>query len=78
VIRFSPHAARWVADERWHSRQEGRWLDGGGYELRVPYSNTSELMREVLKYGADAEVVAPVELREKMKIQLQLAQGVYA
>src|SRR5678815_1355615 len=30
-----------------------------------------------LKYGPDAEVVAPVSLREEMKIMLQLAVGAY-
>ncbi|HET8553660.1 MAG TPA: YafY family protein [Rhodanobacteraceae bacterium] len=77
TVRFSSHAARWVADEHWHSEQQGSWLADGRYELRLPYSNSSELLRDILKYGADAEVVAPTELREKMKIQLQLAQGMY-
>jgi len=78
TIRFSPHAARWVADEHWHSQQQGEWLKDGRYELKVPYSNSRELLMDVLKYGADAEVVAPVSLREEMKIMLQLAIGAYA
>ena len=77
TIRFSPHAARWVADEHWHSQQQGQWLKDGRYELKVPYSNSRELLMDVLKYGADAEVVAPVSLREEMKIMLQLAIGAY-
>jgi predicted DNA-binding transcriptional regulator YafY len=77
TIRFSPHAARWVADEHWHSQQQGEWLKDGRYELRVPYSNSRELLMDVLKYGPDAEIVAPVSLREEMKIMLQLAIGAY-
>ncbi|HEX7342398.1 MAG TPA: YafY family protein [Rhodanobacteraceae bacterium] len=77
TLRFSAHAARWVADEHWHSEQQGSWLPDGRYELKLPYSSSRELLRDVLKYGADAEVVAPTSLREEMKIQLQLAQGVY-
>ncbi len=77
TIRFSPHAARWVADEHWHSQQQGQWLKDGRYELKVPYSNSRELLMDVLKYGPDAEVVAPVSLREEMKIMLQLAVGAY-
>lgn len=77
TVRFSAHAARWVADEHWHSGQQGSWLADGRYELKLPYSSSRELLRDVLKYGADAEVVAPTALREEMKIQLQLAQGVY-
>ncbi len=77
TIRFSPHAARWVADEHWHSQQQGEWLKDGRYELRVPYSNSRELLMDVLKYGPDAEIVSPVSLREEMKIMLQLAIGAY-
>jgi len=77
TIRFSPHAARWVADEHWHSQQQGEWLKDGRYELRLPYSNSRELLMDVLKYGADAEIVSPVSLREEMKIMLQLAVGAY-
>ena len=77
TIRFSAHAARWVADEHWHSQQQGQWLADGHYELKLPYSNSRELLMDVLKYGPDAEIVAPVSLREEMKIMLQLAQGAY-
>ncbi len=77
TIRFSAHAARWVSDEHWHSQQKGEWLPDGRYELKVPYSNSRELLMDVLKYGPDAEVVAPLPLREEMKILLQLAAGGY-
>ncbi len=77
TIRFSPHAARWVADEHWHSQQQGQRLPDGRFELKLPYSNSRELLMDVLKYGPDAEIVAPVSLREEMKILLQLALGAY-
>ena len=35
----------------------------GRYELRVPYSNTPEILMDILKYGPDVEVVAPEALR---------------
>ena len=47
-------AARWVADEHWHSKQEGRFLPDGRYQLKLPYSNAKELLMDVLRYGADA------------------------
>jgi len=77
TIAFSPRAARWVADEHWHSRQEGRFLPDGRYELRVPYSNARELLMDVLRYGPDAEVIAPAPLREEAKILLRLALAGY-
>ena len=78
TLRFSEHAARWVADEHWHSKQQGRRLDDGGYELRLPYSNPKELLMDVLRYGPDAEVVDPPGLRGEMRILLQLALSNYA
>jgi predicted DNA-binding transcriptional regulator YafY len=78
TVRFSTHAARWVADEHWHSQQQGAWLKDGRYELKLPYSNSKELLMDVLKYGPDAEIVAPLSLREEMKILLQLTIGGYA
>ena len=68
TIAFSARAARWVADEHWHSRQEGRFLGDGRYELRVPYSNARELLMDVMRYGPDAEVVAPAPLRECWRV----------
>ena len=77
TIVFSAEAARWVSEEHWHSKQEGRFLDDGRYELKVPYSNPRELLMDVLRYGADAEITAPVSLRESAKSSLQLALSNY-
>lgn len=77
VLRFDPRRARWVAKERWHRDQEGRFLDDGSFELRVPYSNPLELIMDVLKYGPDVEVVAPEELRRTVVERLCAALRVY-
>ncbi|MGH8190951.1 MAG: helix-turn-helix transcriptional regulator [Rhodanobacteraceae bacterium] len=77
TIRFSARAARWVADEHWHSLQEGRWLDDGRYELKVPYSQSRELVMDILRYGPDAEVAAPQSLREEIRIMHKLALDEY-
>jgi len=77
TLRFSAHAARWVADEHWHSKQQGRALSDGGYELRVPYSNPKELLMDVLRYGPDCEVIEPPSLRNEARILLQLALSSY-
>ena len=77
TIRFSAKAARWVADEHWHSRQQGRFLEDGRYELKVPYSVSRELLMDVLHYGADAEIVEPPMLREQAKALLALTLSNY-
>ncbi len=77
VLRFTPERARWVADEQWHPQQQGQFLTDGSYELRVPYGNPTELMMEILKYGADVEVVGPKTLREHILRQLDAALRLY-
>ncbi len=77
TILFSAKAARWVADEHWHSQQQGRFLPDGRYELKVPYSVPRELLMDVLHYGSDAEIVEPRALRDQARTLLQLALGNY-
>lgn len=77
VLRFAARRARWVAKERWHRDQEARVLADGRYELRIPYSNTPELLMDILKYGPDVEVVAPGELRAAVINQLDAARALY-
>lgn len=77
TLRFTPERARWVAAESWHPGQEGRFLEDGCYELRVPYSNDPELVMDVLKYGPDCEVLGPEELRGKVRRLLGEAVGRY-
>lgn len=77
TLLFSAKAARWVADEHWHSKQQGRFLPDGRYELKIPYSNARELLMDVLRYGADAEVMEPPALRAQARTMLQLAVSAY-
>ena len=73
TIRFSPHAARWIADEHWHPKQRQRVLPDGSLELTIPYAQPRELLMDIQRYGADAEVLAPPELRQQMRDTLMAA-----
>jgi len=63
ILRFSAERARWVADERWHPQQIGQFLTDGQYELHIPYRDSRELVMDILRHGAEIEVVAPAALR---------------
>jgi proteasome accessory factor C len=78
VLRFSPLRARWVADERWHPQQVGRFEIDGSYVLEIPYRESRELVMDVLRYGADVEVIAPHALRAQVKEALEAAVAQYA
>jgi predicted DNA-binding transcriptional regulator YafY len=63
TLLFTPERARWVANEKWHPKQEGRFLEDGSYELKVPFSDSRELEMDILKYGPDVKVISPDALR---------------
>jgi predicted DNA-binding transcriptional regulator YafY len=78
VLRFTPDAARWVADEVWHSRQVGRIEADGSYLLELPYSGEPELVMDLLRHGSGVEVLAPPALRARVAEELSAAAAQYA
>ena len=77
ILKFNKTRARYVSLERWHSRQTSKWLTDGSYQLEVPYSKDQELVTDVLRFGADVEVLAPPELRQRVAQQLSAASNLY-
>ena len=76
VLRFSPERSRWVADEIWHPKQKGR-IEDGQYILEVPYSDSRELVMDILKHGPEVEVLGPAALRVEVRDRLDRAAGQY-
>ncbi len=58
-LRFTPEMARWVSEEMWHPDQQGAFEADGSWLLKVPFSSARELIMDVLRYGAEVEVLAP-------------------
>ncbi|MFV0438775.1 MAG: helix-turn-helix transcriptional regulator [Desulfopila sp.] len=71
VLRFTSESARWVAEEKWHPDQQGRWLEDGSYQLRLPYADQRELVMEILRHGPDVVVESPSPLRQAVVENLQ-------
>lgn len=78
VLRFAASRARWVAAERWHPAQFGRWLDDGRYELMLPFGDPRELILDILRYGPEVEVLEPASLRADVADRLRAAAALYA
>lgn len=76
-LRFSAERSRWVVSERWHPKQKGRLLSDGCYVLELPYSDSRELVMDILRYGPDVEVLAPDSLREQVMQRLEEALTKY-
>ena len=78
VLRFNPEIARWVSRETWHSDQQGDYDDSGRYILRVPYSQDTELIMDILKHGAEVEVLEPDELRVRVRNRIEAMREIYS
>jgi predicted DNA-binding transcriptional regulator YafY len=77
VLAFSPQAAQWASREEWHPEQQGRWLDDGRYEMRLPYVDDTELVMDVLRQGEQVQVLAPPELVRAVRVRLAAAATQY-
>jgi predicted DNA-binding transcriptional regulator YafY len=77
TLKFTPEAARWVASQSWHPSQRTRVEKDGSYVLELPYAEMPELVMEILKFGADVEVLAPASLRERVAQALAQAARQY-
>ena len=76
-LKFTPFRARWVARERWHPNQVSTVLPDGSYQIDVPYGEDWELIQDILKQGADVEVLGPPTLRSKVKALTRTMSQLY-
>ncbi|MGO8764155.1 MAG: helix-turn-helix transcriptional regulator [Limisphaerales bacterium] len=68
VLRFSPRAADYIREKKWHESQELRELKGRGVELKLKLSSLVEIERWILSWGGDAKVLKPRELAESIRV----------
>jgi predicted DNA-binding transcriptional regulator YafY len=78
TLVFDAQAAAWVGKEQWHGEQQSRWLPDGGYELRVPYADETEIAMDILRHGEQVRVVAPETLAKTVAKRLAAAAARYA
>ena len=77
VLQFGASSARWVSRETWHPEQIGTPQLDGTYLLQFPYAQEPELVMDILKYGADVQVLAPESLRKAVAEKLRAAAKLY-
>jgi predicted DNA-binding transcriptional regulator YafY len=77
VLQFGASSARWVSRETWHPEQIGTPQLDGTYLLQFPYAQEPELVMDILKYGADVQVLAPESLRTAVAEKLRAAAKLY-
>ena len=70
-LKFSPNRARWVSTENWHTKQVGRSEPDGSYILEFPFNQDPELIMDIMKYGADVQVLSPPSLKNKIEQEIE-------
>lgn len=77
VIAFTPQVTAYVRERTWHPTQTYRTLPDGRLELRMQVAATIELITWLLGFGADAELLEPPELRQRVQQTLHRAIRAY-
>jgi predicted DNA-binding transcriptional regulator YafY len=77
TLKFNPDTAKWVANAKWHPLEQSRILSDGFYELKIPYSDPTEIVMDILRYGDGVEVISPDELRSFVRARLARAISNY-
>lgn len=76
-LHFSPLQARWIEAEIWHPEQNSHRFEDGSYVLEIPFSDSRELLLEILRFGPDVKVIEPISLRDEVKSRLRRAAEQY-
>ncbi len=66
-----------MSAEQWHPRQKSRFEKDGSFLLEIPYADSRELVMDILRHGADVEVLSPAALRREVVAALHAAAARY-
>lgn len=78
AIRFAPRQARWIRERTWHRSARVQERLDGGCVLRMRVTVTSELLRWVMQFGDEGEVLGPKSFRDAIARALRSAGRAYA
>lgn len=76
-LHFSPTRTGWVQHETWHPQQTSSLHSDKSYTLRVPYSEERELLGDILRFGAEVQVIAPESLKKRIQEEAKRLQSLY-
>lgn len=78
VLRFSAHVAHRVRETVWHPSQDLTDLPSGDLIWRAHIAEPREMFPWIRGWGADVEVLAPAELRERIAVEAIAMAELYA
>jgi predicted DNA-binding transcriptional regulator YafY len=78
VLRFAPGlATRRIKESVWHPMEEVHDLEDGGCEWRAPVAAWQEMMPWVRGWGAEVEVLQPVEMKQSICLEIERLVSLY-
>lgn len=77
VIRFTPYQSQWIKEHRWHPTQQIEEHEDGSITLYMKVSALDAVKRWVMRYGKEAEVVEPEELRDMIREEVTKMVDMY-
>lgn len=77
VIRFDKSVAPFISELVWHPRQKLTPLPDGGLKFELRVSINQEIVRWILQYGGECEVLSPKILRDMVKEQAVRMSHIY-
>ncbi|MEW6670500.1 MAG: WYL domain-containing protein [Thermodesulfobacteriota bacterium] len=76
-LKFRPEITAWISEQIWHAEQIQDIGPDGSLCLTFPAADVREVKREVLKFGAQVEVLAPAGLRKEVKKEIRKMADIY-
>ena len=77
VLRFHPRVAGRVRETRWHHSEQVEEQPDGYVLWRARVAEPQEMLPWVRGWGADAEMLEPGEVRERMMGEARRLAGMY-
>ena len=76
-IRFDAAVAGYIREKIWHATQKIEPLDNGGLLFEARVAGTDDIKFWVLRWGSQAEVLAPDGLRQEIQAEIEAMQARY-
>lgn len=77
AIRFTPYQSQWIKEHRWHPTQQIEEREDGSITLHMKVSALDAVKRWVMRYGKEAEVLEPEELRDMIRVEVTKMVDMY-
>ncbi len=76
-LRFSSKVANRIKEQIWHKKQKIKELKNGSVVLSFSVAYFTEIKQEILKYGAEVEVLKPLRLRKEIEEEINKMKKIY-